>query len=164
MHSDVLASVILRASGYLSSKGQTFEAESLAKLNKVLHGLDFFPREVLPPGVLLVHPIGAVIGRVSFKQFTVIYQGVTVGGHPANDEDVRYPLFNGPAVLFSGATVLGGTTVGAHVAFAANSMVIDEDIPAGALVVGQYPNHRILAGRGERISEMFFNFSGNLRG
>ena len=160
LHSDILAVVILRAVGHLNSGGQTFEAETLGKLNKLLHSLDFFPRAVLPRGIFLVHPVGTVIGRTMPKPLTVVYQGVTVGGIHGQDGKIRYPVFNGSLVMYAGATVLGHSTVGENVVFSANSMVIDANIPAGSVVLGRHPNHRFVDGAHEIIKKFFHTAPG----
>jgi serine O-acetyltransferase len=40
--------------------------------------------------------------------------------------------------------VLGASRIGADVVFAANSFVVNADVPDHSIVVGQYPRHRIL--------------------
>jgi serine O-acetyltransferase len=157
LHSDLLANLILRVSSHLQQNGLTSESHSLSKANKALHGVDFFPTSVIPAVFQLVHPVGSVIGRAQLSSFTVVYQGVSVGARiPSAEEGAQqYPSFQGPVILFARSAVFGNSSVGANVVFGADSMIIDQDVPADSIVVGRYPNHRILSGA-DKIFQKFF--------
>jgi len=159
LHSDLLANLILRVSSHLQQDGFTTESHSLSKANKALHGVDFFPASSIPDVFQFVHPVGSVIGRAQLSSFTIVYQGVSVGAKmPSTEEEVQgYPVFEGPVILFAGSAVFGKSRVGPNVVFGAGSMVIDQDIPADSIVVGRYPNHRILSGAGKIFQKFFYN-------
>jgi serine O-acetyltransferase len=108
-------------------------------LNKVMHGLDLFYSVPMPDIFVLVHPVGTVLGKATYGNYFVAYQNCTVGA----DTDV-YPTFGDSVILYSRSTVLGASTAGNNVVFAANSLLIDSDVPDDSVVVGQYPQHRIL--------------------
>lgn len=154
-HSDILANLILRTASHLYQSGHVAESDSLAKANKLLHGIDFFPRNPIPEVFMLVHPVGTVIGRIALPSFSVIYQGVSVGARLPDEENYDYPIFNGPVVLFSHSSIYGNCIVGQNVVFGAGSMVLECDIPDDSVVLGQFPNHRFLTG-GKQIIDKFF--------
>lgn len=111
----------------------------LFAVNKALHGLDLFYAVELPEVFRLDHPVGSVLGRARYGEELFVTQGCTVGSI-----DGRYPTLGRGVALYANATVLGDTRVGDDVVFAANSLVIDAEIPPHSVVVGQHPHHRIL--------------------
>ena len=155
LHSDLFANLILRVASHLSLTGFNAQSHSLAKVNKVLHGLDFFPTSPIPAVLKLVHPVGTVIGSTQLKSFSAVYQGVSVGARIPNSDSDGYPVFEGPVILFARSAVFGNSIIGPKVVFGADSMVIDVEVPANTVVVGRYPNHRFLPG-GSEIFQKFF--------
>ncbi len=121
-------------------------------LNKALHGLDLFYSVRLPEVFLFIHPVGTVLGNATYGNHLVVYQNVSVGA----TEDNRYPCFEGGTVLFSRAAVIGGVRVGPDVVFGANAFVLGAEVPANSIVVGQYPQHRVLKTDGRTVRERFF--------
>ncbi len=95
---------------------------------------------------LFIHPT-AIVGRVSFPHPTGIvigagvlleddvtcYQQVTLGAIRIGGAD--YPTVRRGAVLFAGATVLGGVEIGERAVVGANSLVL-ADVPPGVVVAG----------------------------
>jgi serine O-acetyltransferase len=128
----LLGNTIYRAGGDIAV------ATKLFYLNKVMNGLDLYFSVSLPETFLLVHPVGSVIGNATYGDYLTIYQGCTVGA----DKGV-YPTFGEGTILYSGVSVLGHTTVGDNVVFAANSFVINSEVPGNSVVTGQYPSHEV---------------------
>lgn len=140
LHSDHMAMLIyFLANTIWRETGDTSLPTRLFYLNKIMHGLDLYYSVLMPEIFLLIHPVGTVLGNASYKNFLVVYQNVTVGA----DTDV-YPKFGEEVILYSRSSVLGDCVVGRNVVFAANTFVINTDIPENVLVVGQYPNQRHL--------------------
>ena len=108
-------------------------------LNKIMHGLDLYFSVPMPDVFLLVHPVGTVLGKARYGEYLVVYQNCTVGA----DTDV-YPRFGDGVILYSSSSVIGDCTVGDNVVFAANSMVVDLDVPRDTVVLGQYPAQRFV--------------------
>jgi serine O-acetyltransferase len=119
------------------SGGETDLPVKLSYLNKILHGLDLFYSVEMPDVFLLVHPLGSVIGNAQYSDYLVVYQNCTVG---AVDRD--YPVFGEGVVLYSRSSVVGKCRVGDDVVFAANSAIVNTDIPSGTVVLGTFPNCR----------------------
>ncbi len=109
-------------------------------LNKVMHGLDLFYSVSMPDIFLLVHPLGTVIGNAQYGNYLVIYQNVTVGA----DEAGIYPNFGNGTVLYAKSAVIGACNLDDNVLLGANAFILNTDVPANSLVVGQYPSHRII--------------------
>ena len=51
------------------------------------------------------------------------------------------PTFTGPAVLYSGASVLGPCRVGSQACIAAGVSVVNTDVPPNTVVLGRYPSY-----------------------
>lgn len=92
------------------------------------------PGAQIGPGLTLPHPVGVVIGEGSvIGEDVTIYQNVTLGRRSAHDP--RYPCVEDGVVVYAGATLLGGITIGVGATVAAHA-VVTCDVPAGALAVG----------------------------
>lgn len=100
-------------------------------LNKALHGCDIFYEVALPDIFLVVHPLGTVLGRGQYSNYFVSYQRVGVG----SNHDV-YPQFGQHVTLRPGASVLGACAIGDNCQIAADSLVLDRDVPAGSTYIG----------------------------
>ena len=57
--------------------------------------------------------------------------------------------------MYCGATVIGECNIGENVIFGANTFVINADIPSNSVVVGQYPNIRIMKNKISVINNFF---------
>ncbi|WP_160796552.1 DapH/DapD/GlmU-related protein [Shewanella insulae] len=83
------------------------------------------------------HPVGIVIGDgVTIAEDAIIYQNVTLGAARVG-EGVKglYPKIGKDVVIFAGAKVIGGITIGDGAVIGANS-VVTKDIPANVSAVG----------------------------
>jgi serine O-acetyltransferase len=117
-------------------------ATRLFYLNKILHALDLFYSVAMPDIFMLVHPVGTVLGNARYQDYLVIYQNCTVGA-----VTTTYPSFGIGTVLYSRSSILGDCKLGDDVIMAANSMVIDCEVPSSTVVVGQYPHNRFLSSK-----------------
>jgi serine O-acetyltransferase len=100
-------------------------------LNKTLHGCDIFYEVTLPDIFILVHPLGTVLGRANYQDYFVSYQRVSVG----SNHDV-YPTFGRDVTLRPGAAVLGRSEIGDGTQIAAESLVLDRDVPPSSTYIG----------------------------
>jgi serine O-acetyltransferase len=100
-------------------------------LNKALHGCDIFYEVALPSVFLVVHPLGTVLGRGNYSDFFVSYQRCGVG----SNKDI-YPTFGKYVTLRPGSAVLGNSQIGENCQIAAESLVIDRDLPDNTLYFG----------------------------
>lgn len=110
-------------------------ADKVYYLNKIMHSVDIYHEVELPSTFFLEHPLGTVLGRASYSDGFMAYQGCTVGGNKG-----CYPTLGRNFRMMSGSKILGRSTVGDNVTLAANTYVKDTDIPDGATVFGASPN------------------------
>jgi serine O-acetyltransferase len=127
----LLANTIYRAEGHSPV------CEKLFNLNKTLHGLDCFYSIELPRIFLFCHPVGSVLGRAKYGDFLLVYQNCTVG---ANHD--TYPEIGRVVALYKGASVIGRSRIGDFCKIAADSSVLDEDVPDHSIYIGRRGNSR----------------------
>lgn len=139
LHSDHFAMLLYFLSNQAVVEGRESLGIRLAYLNKIMHGVDIYPHVNLPGVFLLVHPLGTCLGRATYGNYLVVYQGVTVG---ANGSEC--PTLGEGTVLYAGAKVMGATKSGENVIYGANALVLRGSIPDNSLVVGQFPSCRVL--------------------
>jgi serine O-acetyltransferase len=100
-------------------------------LNKALHGIDAYYEVELPSIFLFVHPLGTVLGRGRYSDYLIAYQRCGIG----SNHDV-YPELGAYTTLRPGAAVLGRSRVGRNCTIAAESLVIDQDLPDDTVYIG----------------------------
>ena len=113
-------------------------ASKLFLLNKTLHGCDIFYEVELPEVFLLVHPLGTVLGRAQYSDYLIVYQRVGIG----SNHDV-YPKLGQHLTLRPGSSVLGNSTVGNCCSIAAESLLLDDDLPDHNVYIGNPSDHKI---------------------
>lgn len=124
---------------YFEVVNNTAMASKLFYLNKIMNGIDLFYSVKMPQIFIVVHPVGTVIGHSEFQNYLAIWHNVTIGA-----EKNIYPKFGEGVVLYSGSRVIGDCKIGNNVYIGPNSLIVNTDVPNNSIVVGQYPNHRIL--------------------
>lgn len=137
---------------YLS--GKPICAAQVYYLNKIFHALDIFYEVEIPSIFLLTHPVGSVLGRARYSDYFCAYHNCTVGSSKQG-EITHYPSFGRGVLMYGGSRVIGKCTIGDNVIFGANAFIIDTDVPSHSVVVGTYPNHRILPSRHNVLAEVF---------
>lgn len=126
-------------------------ATKIFLLNKYLHGLDLFYRIELPDIFLFVHPLGTIIGRAEYKNYTIFYQNVSIGALP----DLLYPKFGEKIIFYAKSSIIGNAHVGDNVIFSANSFLLNKDVPSDTVVVGSHPNCKIHKNNTSIIENIF---------
>lgn len=116
------------------------EAERYYRANRLL-GTDLYYEVELPHDLLLVHPIGTVLGRANYGNWLVVYHGCGVG----SDIHRNRPTLGDGVVLFPGAKVLGRSVIGKNVYITANTVVNDMEVPDNVVV---FP-HSVVVGPGD---------------
>lgn len=116
-------------------------AQKIFYLNKVLHSVDWYYEINLPDHFMVVHPMGSALGRASYGDYLLIYQGVTIGSNISlNDGELHYPILGKGIVLFPDAKIVGNSIIGNNVILSVGSCVINENIPDNSIVFGCSPN------------------------
>lgn len=114
--------------------------EKIFYLNKVLHGIDVFYSVVLPDIFLFSHPLGTVLGRAKYSNYFLVYQNCTIGSsHDVGD----YPVMGKYVAVYRGSSVLGNCQIGDNCKIAADSLVMDCNLPDDSLYIGKPGNYSI---------------------
>jgi serine O-acetyltransferase len=111
--------------------GPPSACKKLFLLNKSLHGCDIFFEVELPSVFLLVHPLGTVLGRARYGERLVVYQRCSVGSNRG-----AYPEIGSGVTMHPGSAVLGRARIGDGSTIAAESLVLDREVPAASLYIG----------------------------
>lgn len=143
---------------YLSNElyqaGQEKTAEYVYYLNKIMHATDWFYAIDLPAYFWVEHPLGSVLGRASYEDYLVIYQGCTVGGNEKGSK-VYYPKLGHHLMMYANSTILGDSKVGNWVVLSAGTYVKDETIPDNCIVFGSSPNIVIKEKKHSEMEDIF---------
>ena len=126
-------------------------ASKIFLLNKAMFGLDAFYSIKLPEHFLLVHPLGSILGNAEYGDYLVIYQGVTIG----STNNGQYPTFGESTILYSNTSMLGNCITGKNFVLAANSSLINSRIEDNKVVLGNYPQNKIINNSNNLISNYF---------
>jgi serine O-acetyltransferase len=98
-------------------------------------GIEIHPGAKIGRGVFIDHGMGVVIGETAIVgNYTLIYQGVTLGG-TGKESGKRHPTLGSNVVVGAGAKVLGNIQISDRVRIGAGSIVL-RDVPPDATVVG----------------------------
>lgn len=118
-------------------------------LSKCFSSADIFYEVEMPEIWFFDHPQGAVMGKAKYNDFFTFSQGCTVGNNKG-----KYPEFGRHVSMLSNSKILGNCKIGNYVIFAANSYVIDQDIPSLSLVFGMHPNITVKKISLEKFAEL----------
>jgi serine O-acetyltransferase len=104
-------------------------------LTRFATGIEIHPGAKIGKGVFIDHGMGVVIGETAIVgDYTLIYQGVTLGG-TGKETGKRHPTLGAHVVVGAGAKVLGNIHIGDRARVGAGSIVL-RDVPAGCTAVG----------------------------
>jgi serine O-acetyltransferase len=152
LHTDQYAIFLYYLANSAFKAGEGSIAERAYALNKALHGLDAFYEVELPAIMLLVHPVGTVLGRATYGDYFCCYQNCTTG---ANAKDV-YPCFGRGVVMYGGSRIIGETTIGDNTFIAAGTITMDKGVlPADAVLHGVHPKSETSPTKRNVIREVF---------
>lgn len=115
------------------------ECDQLYYLNKIMHANDWFYAVELPVHFFAEHSIGSVLGRATYGDYLLVYQGTTIGGSIKNGK-TYYPNLGDNIILFSNSSILGKCNIGSNVIISADTQVLNEDVPDDCIVFGKTPN------------------------
>lgn len=139
LHGDQYAMWLYFLSNQLHREGApTGWCKKLFLLNKALHGCDIFHEVSLPSIFLLVHPLGTVLGRGNYGDYLIAYQRVGIG----SNHNI-YPTLGNHVTLRPGSSVLGRSVVGDNCSIAAESLLLDRDLPPNSVYIGNPREHTI---------------------
>ena len=80
----------------------------------------------------------------------IFYQNVTVGSTVQG----IFPEFSEKTILYSKSSVIGDCKIGKNVIIGANSSIINHNVQDNSVVLGNYPNNRIIKSK-KQINQIF---------
>jgi serine O-acetyltransferase len=113
-------------------------ATKIFLLNKYLHGIDAFYEVELPDFFLFVHPLGTVLGRGNYSNYFIVYQRCNIG----SNHDI-YPSMGENLIMHPGSAILGNCKVGDNCRLATGSLMLDMDLEANSIYIGNPSNYSI---------------------
>ncbi len=125
-----------RVASWLRVRGGRLLPRLITRRAILRFGAELNPMASIGPGLRLGHVVGVVIGAgVRVGSRCVIYQGVTLGTRSPGGPEATYPTIGDEVVVYPGAKVLGGVTVGHRAVVGAGAVVL-RDVPAHAVAAG----------------------------
>ncbi|NMC58272.1 MAG: serine acetyltransferase [Candidatus Methanofastidiosa archaeon] len=107
------------------------DAEIYSNLGRFLSGFEIYFTSKIGHGLKVNHGLGTVIGaRCLIGNNCTIHQNVTLG-----DRDSQRPTLCDSVIIFAGAKILGGITIGNNAIVGANAVVMI-DVPPNTTAVG----------------------------
>ncbi|NJM87939.1 MAG: serine O-acetyltransferase [Hydrococcus sp. RU_2_2] len=129
------ALILYRIAHGLSDRNVPLLPRLISHLGRFLTGIEIHPGADIGKGVFIDHGMGVVIGETAIVgDYTLIYQGVTLGG-TGKESGKRHPTLGKHVVVGAGAKVLGNIQIGDRVRIGAGSIVL-RDVPSTCTVVG----------------------------
>jgi serine O-acetyltransferase len=130
----------------------SFIPRFISHLGRFFTGIEIHPGAKIGKGVFIDHGMGVVIGETAIVgDYTLIYQGVTLGG-TGKESGKRHPTLGNNVIVGAGAKVLGNIQISDRVRIGAGSIVL-RDVPPDATVVG-IPGRIIAPKSSNRISPL----------
>ncbi|MFH7029066.1 MAG: serine O-acetyltransferase [Heteroscytonema crispum UTEX LB 1556] len=141
-----------RVAHFLHRRGVGFIPRLISHLGRFFTGIEIHPGAEIGKGVFIDHGMGVVIGETAIVgDYTLIYQGVTLGG-TGKQTGKRHPTLGKNVVVGTGAKVLGNIEIGDRVRVGAGSVVL-RDVPSDCTVVG-VPGRNISRNHSDRHSPL----------
>lgn len=103
-------------------------ASKLFYLNKTLNGVICMYDAGMPDIFLIVHGGGVVLGKASYSDFFVCYQGCTVGAI-----DGVYPLLGKGVAMAPQSAIIGNCIVGDHVTIGNQALLRNTSLNSGSV-------------------------------
>lgn len=129
------ALILHRIAHWLNHRKVPLLPRLISHLGRFLTGIEIHPGANIGKGVFIDHGMGVVIGETAIVgDYTLIYQGVTLGG-TGKESGKRHPTLGKHVVVGAGAKVLGNIQIGDRVRVGAGSIVL-RDVPSTCTVVG----------------------------
>jgi serine O-acetyltransferase len=143
-----------RLAHWLYNIGIPFIPRLISHISRFMTGIEIHPGATIGHSVFIDHGMGVVIGETAIiGDYTLIYQGVTLGG-TGKESGKRHPTLGENVVVGAGAKVLGNLLIGNNVRIGAGSVVL-RDVPSDCTVVG-VPG-RIVYRSGVRVAPLEHN-------
>lgn len=138
---------------YKTDPEHTDLCDMIYGISKCFSSADIFYGVNMPTIWFFDHPQGSVLGRAEYGNFFTFSQGCTVGNNKG-----AYPSIGEHVSMMSGSKILGKCCIGDHVILAANSFVMDRDIPSFSIVFGEGKDIYIKSIDQDKFNELTASF------
>lgn len=91
----------------------------------------YIPTPLIGGGLFIEHGFSTIIAAEKIGENCSVYQQVTIG----YSDDGKAPNIGNNVIIYPGAKVIGGITIGDNVIIGANAVVV-KDVPSNCTVVG----------------------------
>lgn len=131
--------------------GDGSRAARIYGLNKALNAVNVLYDAALPEVWLLIHGVGTVLGKASYKNYFVATQHCTVGAIGG-----VFPTMSEGLILSAGSAVIGHCTVGRNVLVEPHVAIVNTDVESDRRVAGQR-NAYVFREQTERAMRHYFD-------
>jgi serine O-acetyltransferase len=127
---------LYRLAHWLYVRGVPRLPDLLNGFNRRLNGIEIHPAAEIGERLLIIHPVGIVIGGlVKIGDNVQINQGVSLGYRRGPIPGDGHPIIEDDVIIAAGAKLLGPITIGRGAVIGANAVVL-ESVPPFATAVG----------------------------
>lgn len=147
-------------SRYMYKNNHKKEADIIYYLNKNLNNVEWFYEVELPKYFGAEHPLGSVLGKARYGDYLFVYQGTTIGGN-RREGTLYYPKLGRNVIMYAHSSIIGNCDIGNNVIIAANTHIINKDIPDNCIVYGRDRDIQIVLKTEKEIKDRlkaFWNF------
>jgi len=117
------------ANNIYTKSGDDVVPERLFLLNKMISGIDLWYQIRMPDYFSLTHTLGTVFSKAKYGDYSIFYQGCTIGINNNN-----YPILGNGLVMFPGSMIAGCCSIGENTVLAPGVKIIDQDTPGNCYV------------------------------
>lgn len=117
------------ANNIYTQSGNTTVPERLFLLNKAISGLDLWYQIQMPEFFSITHTLGTVFSKAQYGNYSIFYQGCTVGKN-----NNCYPVLGNGLVMFPGSLIAGNCQIGENTVVAPGVKIIDQNTPGNCYV------------------------------
>ena len=131
--------------------------DKIIVLNRILNGVWFSYKALLPDIFFLDHPVGTVLGNAQYSDFLVVTQNVTVETN--YDENGRpAPQLGKGLFLSAGAKIIGNKPIGDRVSLGADVLVFNQQIASDSVLYRDMDGKTKIKKRNKRPrAQVYFN-------
>ncbi len=139
------------ANSIFTNSGDDDVPERLFLLNKMISGIDLWYKIEMPNYFSLTHTLGTVFSKAKYGNYSIFYQGCTVGKNNDN-----YPTLSDGLVMFPGSVIAGNCSIGENTVVGPGVKIIDQNTPANCFVFQGSANELIIKESNEYYAERYF--------
>ena len=139
------------ANSIFNKSGDNEVPERLFLLNKMVSGIDLWYTIEMPNYFSLTHTLGTVFSKAKYGNYSIFYQGCTIGKNNDN-----YPTLSDGLVMFPGSVIAGNCNIGENTVVATGVTIIDQDTPGNCFVFQGDAGGLIIKESNEYYAERYF--------